>query len=139
MNRIEIQNDVLCRGNEAVEVHGLQVRPVTFATLLALRKLKNPLAAALENGGAMEEDMGALVELLWVQCAPWQLVRRLVSVLEPDGDRAAVDAAIFDFAAALTPEMMRAAVAEFTRQQRGVQAVAAEVLPDDKHKGEGKN
>lgn len=139
MNRIEMQNDVLSRGSDAVEVQGLQVRPVTFATLLALRKLKNPLAGALENGGEIEENMEALVELLWVQCAPWGDVRRMVSALGPDGDRAAIDAAIFDFASGLTPQMMQAAMSEFARQQQGVAAVAAEVMPDDKKGTERKN
>lgn len=139
MKRIEIQDDVLSRGDAVAEVQGLQVRPVTFASLLVLRKLKNPLAAVLENGGALAEDMEALVELLWVQCAPWPQVRRLVSELEPGGDRAAVDAAILDFAVGLTPAVMKDAVGEFARQLRGVNAVAAEVLPDDKRGAERKN
>lgn len=129
--REEIQTEILTGGESPVLPGGLSIRPITFASLLLLRKLKNPLARALENGGAVNADnMEALVELLWVQCAPWDEVRRLVSAYRED--RAVIDAAILDFAVGFTPEAMTRCLQELARHQQQVQSVAAEVLPDGK-------
>ncbi len=131
MTREEIQDDILAAADSPAELSGLQVRPVTFATLLALRKLGNPLAAALEHGGSVSgNNLEAIAEFLWVQCAPWDSVRRLTATYRKGDDRSLLDAAIFDFAPDLTPQQITATMAAITRHGEQVAAVAAEVLPD---------
>ena len=131
MTREEIQDEILAAGSAPQMMAGLQVRPVTFASLLVLRKLGNPLAAALERGGSVSgNDLEAIAEFLWVQCAPWNSVRRLTATYRKGEDRGTLDAAILDFAATLTPQQIAAAVTAITRHGEQVAAVAAEVLPD---------
>lgn len=129
--REEQQTDILIAGDEPSVVGSMQARPITFATLLVLRKLGNPLAQALENGGsATVDNLEALAEFLWVQCAPWQRVRALVSKYARGCDRAEIDAEVLDFAAALTPEEIQRAVDLVAGHAQQVAAVAAEVVPD---------
>lgn len=132
--RDEIQTEILSQGSAPVELGGgMQVRPVTFATLLVLRKLGNPLAAALEGrGGAVAtDDPEALAEFLWVQCAPWAQVKRLTANVRLQG-KEAVDAAVLDWAEMLTPETMQQALGLISGQQEQAAAVAVEVIPDGK-------
>ena len=137
--REEIQTEILAGGEAPVDLGGLTVRPVTFATLLMLRKLGNPLAAALESGVAPgAEDMGAIAEFLWVQCAPWAEVRRVVAGYRA-GDRAAVDAVVLDFAMNLTPAQIQHVVKLIARHGDGLKAVAAEVIPDKDAPSDSKN
>lgn len=131
MTREEIQDDILAASDSPADLGGLQARPITFASLLALRKLGNPLATALERGGSVSgNDLEAIAEFLWVQCAPWNSVRRLTATYRKGEDRGTLDAAILDFAATLTPQQIAAATTAITRHGEQVAAVAAEVLPD---------
>lgn len=125
--RDEIQTDILLEADAPTTTGALNVRPVSFASLLLLRKLGNPLAKALENGGAVgTESLEAIAEFLWVQCAPWDEVRRVAC----GADRARLEAAVLDFAAALTPQQIQVAVAAIANHGKQLAAVAAEVLPD---------
>ncbi len=135
MDRLEIQDEILAAGSAPQMMAGLQVRPVTFASLLVLRKLGNPLAAALETGSSVSvDDLEAVAEFLWVQCAPWDSVRRLTATYRKGEDRSLLDAAILDFAATLTPQQIAAAMAALSRHSEQVSAVAAEVMPDADNK-----
>lgn len=131
MDRLEIQDEILAAGSAPQMMAGLQVRPVTFASLLLLRKLGNPLAVALETGGSVSgDDLEAIAEFLWVQCAPWDSVRRLTATYRKGEDRSLLNASILDFAASLTTEQIHAAMAVLSRHSEQVAAVAAEVMPD---------
>ncbi len=135
MTREEIQDDILAASNSPADLGGLQARPITFASLLVLRKLGNHLAAALERGGSVAgNDLEAVAEFLWVQCAPWDSVRRLTATYRKGEDRSLLDAAILDFAATLTPQQIAAAMAALSRHSEQVSAVAAEVMPDADNK-----
>lgn len=135
MDRLEIQDEILAAGSAPQMMAGLQVRPVTFASLLVLRKLGNPLAAALETGSSVfMDDLEAIAEFLWVQCAPWDSVRRLTATYRKGEDRSLLDATILDFAATLTTEQIVDAMDAVTRHGEQVAAVAAEVLPDADNK-----
>lgn len=123
-----------------VQVGELQVRPVSFASLLMLRKLGNPMATAIESGATFDaSNMEAILEFLWVQCAPWESVRKLCAAMRPGGDRAVLEAQLLDFAATLTPQTVQAALQEITRQQEQVRAAAASVIPDATHRSDSKN
>ena len=129
--REEIQTDILASAEDPAPIAGLTVRPITFASVLMLRKLGNPLAAALESGAAFAvEDLEALAEFLWVQCAPWEGVRTLTATYRHGADRSRIDAAVLEFASTLTPQQLQAAVAAIARHGKQVQAVATEVLQD---------
>jgi hypothetical protein len=131
MTRETLQTDALALGSEPVQCGELAVRPVTFGSLLLLRKLGNPLASAMETGRPVRaENMEAVVEFLWVQCAPLEDVKRIVCGLRLGGDRSELDAALIDFAIGLTPAAVQAALAEITRQQGAIRAAAADVIPD---------
>lgn len=135
MDRLEIQDEILAAGSAPQMMAGLQVRPVTFASLLVLRKLGNPLAVALEHGGSVSgDDLEAIAEFLWVQCAPWDSVRRLTATYRKGEDRSLLNASILDFAASLTTEQIHAAMASLSRHGEQVAAVAAEVMPDADNK-----
>ena len=139
MTRDTLQNDALCTIAQPVQCGSLSVRPVTFGSLLLLRKLGNPLAAAMESGRPVQtQDMESIVEFLWVQCAPWQDVKRIVCSLRPGSDRSELDAALIDFAVGLTPDTVKAALEEFKHQQDAISAAAADVIPDNDRK-KGKN
>lgn len=121
----------MLQGETPSSVAGMQARPITFASLLMLRKLGNPLAAALENGGNTKlDDLEALAEFLWVQCAPWQRVRALVCAYTRGADRSAIDTEVLDFAAALTPAQIQQAVDLVAGHAKQVAAAAAEVMPE---------
>lgn len=129
--REDIQTDILAAADAPALVAGLSVRPISFASVLILRKLGNPLASVLESGASFEvEDLEAVAEFLWVQCAPWQDVRALAASYRHGADRSYIDAAVFDFAAALTPAQLQAAVSAIACHGKQVQAVATEVLTD---------
>lgn len=133
--RENIQDEVLALGESVVD--GLTLRPITFGTLLVLRKLGNPLGTALEGRSVPStEDLEALAEFMWVQAAPWHEVKRLAA----SGDKDAVSAAVLDWAERLTPAQMQAAVASIGRHGTHVAAVATDVIPDKDKSGEsGKN
>lgn len=126
MNRDSIQNDVLLAG-DAGEVlsGGVCVRPVTFGVMLVFRKLGHPFGL-LAGGEELELSDTHLAEALWVLCAPWEQVRRLVRA----GDMEAVADAVLDFAAGISTVQL----AEFTRylagEKEAADAAAAVVLPD---------
>lgn len=133
--REQIQDEVLALGEQ--KHAGLTIRPITFASLLILRRLGNPLGTALEGRAVPStEDLEALAEFLWVQSAPWDEVKMLAAM----GNKKAVDAAVLEWAEKLTPEQMQVAVASIGRHGEQVAAVAAEVIPDNDKNGEsGKN
>ena len=139
-SREEIQTEILAGVDSPENMEGLQVRPITFATLLLLRKLGNSLADTLERGGAFAaDDMEAIAEFLWVQCAPWDTVRRLCASYRKGSDRSLLDATILEFALSLSPAQMSAAVQAIVHHGEGLSAVAAEVIPDKDTPAESKN
>lgn len=132
--RENIQDEVLALGER--QQAGLTIRPITFASLLILRRLGNPLGTALEGRAVPStEDLEALAEFLWVQSAPWDEVKLLASM----GNKKAVDAAVLEWAEKLTPEQMQVAVASIGRHGEQVAAVAAEVIPDKDKESDSKN
>ena len=133
--REDIQTEILATAEDPAPIAGLTVRPISFASVLILRKLGNPLAAALESGASFEvEDLESLAEFLWVQCAPWDTVRTLTASYHRGADRSRIDATVLEFAASLTPQQLQAAVSAIARHGKQVQAVACEVLPSKEDK-----
>lgn len=129
--REEIQTDILMGADAPAAVGVLTVRPVTFASLLVLRKLGNPLARSLERGGAVAADnLEAIAEFLWVQCAPWETVKRMASGYTAGEGRQLLNAAVLEFAAQLTPQQIKDTVQAIAAHGEQLGAVTADVIPD---------
>lgn len=138
--REEIQTEILAEAETPAILQGLTVRPISFASVLILRKLGNPLADALESGASFVADnMEALAEFLWVQCAPWETVRKLCAAYRKGADRSRLDETILEFAASLSPEQLQGAVAAIARHGVQLNAVATEVIPDKDTPADSKN
>lgn len=125
MNRDSIQNDVLLAG-DAGEVlsGGMCVRPVTFGAMLVFRKLGHPFAG-LAAGVELVLTDDHLAQALWVMCAPWEQVRRAVLA-----GAAAVEAAVLDFAAGVSPQQLAEFTAYLAGQKEGIDTATAEVIPE---------
>lgn len=125
---------------EPRRVGAFEVRPVTLATMLALKKLKNPLYLAL-SGGAEVEEAGVeeehLVQFLWVHAAPWEEVRRLV--VNAGAWREKIQEAVLDFSLKVRLQDTQAMVMLLKEELTAAVAAMATPLPEKYDEDSGKN
>lgn len=128
----------LMRGSEPVEVgNGLQLWPVTFGTLVALRKLGNVLVQDFMAGREMEmTDFEAVAEFFWAHTRPWQKVHEAVQASIAEGSKAKIEAEVFELSGLLTMESTKRMMKLLGEMQSEAQAAQVEIIPDDRHKND---
>ncbi len=129
----EITNsDSLLREDEPYNVAGHNVRPVSLASMLVLKKLGNPLYNAImgedrESLDALGTDLEVMTEFVWVHAAPWPDVRRLA--VRADYSREQVAEAILDYISTLPQDAMGDIVRLIIEQANANAAATARALP----------
>ncbi len=131
------QIDIALRGEELQAVGRHMLRPLTFAGMLVLQKLGNPLAN-VGNGEKLSMTDFQAAEAIWVLAAPWDLVRD-VTLSCTSEDKTPAERAVLDFAASISPGELAAMLASLRGSAAEVDAVAAEVLPDTRQTEASKN
>lgn len=135
--RNNTQIDIALQGDTPHTVGRHTVRPVTFAAMLVLQKLGNPMAGIGTGGGLLMSDM-QLAEVIWVLAAPWEQVRDTTLRCTAD-DKSPAERAVLDFAADLSPEELQSMVALLNGYATEADAAAAEVIPDADRPNASKN
>lgn len=135
--RNNTQIDIALQGDTTHTVGRHTVRPVTFAAMLVLQKLGNPMAGIGTGGGLLMSDM-QLAEVIWVLAAPWEQVRDTTLRCTAE-DKSPAERAVLDFAADLSPEELQSMVALLNGYATEADAAAAEVIPDTDHPHSSKN
>lgn len=131
------QIDIALQGDDTHTVGRHTVRPVTFAAMLVLQKLGNPMAGIGTGGGLIMSDM-QLAEVIWVLAAPWEQVRDTALRCTAD-DKSPAERAVLDFAADLSPEELQSMVTLLNGYATAADAAAAEVIPDADRPNASKN
>ena len=131
------QIDIALRGDDPQAIGCHTLRPLTFAGMLLLQKLGNPLAAVGSGAEFVLTDMQA-AEALWVLAAPWAEVRD-TTLRCTATDKTPAERAVLDFAATIAPDELAAMLGSLRGTAAEADAVAAEVLPDDRHTTPSKN
>jgi hypothetical protein len=131
--REEIQTEALLRGSDGVEVApGLKVYPVTFGTLLALRKLKNAMVADfMEGRELLLADFEPMAQFFWVHTRPWSVVQEALAY--EAASPGYIDAQVMEFAGMLSPESIKAMMVKLGQMGKEAKQVQVEVIPDKRH------
>ena len=132
--REEIQMDALLRSSDGVEVaSGLKLYPVTFGTLLALRKLKNAMVADFMEGRELQmADFEAMAQFFWVHTRPWSVVQEALAY--ESASPGYIGAQVLEFAGMLTPGMIKTIMQQLGQMGKEAKQVQVEVIPDARHK-----
>lgn len=132
--REEIQTEALLRGSDGVEVApGLKVYPVTFGTLLALRKLKNAMVADFMEGRELQiEDFEPMAQFFWVHTRPWSVVQEALAY--EAASPGYIEAQVMEFAGSLTPAMVKTIMQQLGQMGKAAKLMQVEVIPDKRHK-----
>ncbi len=129
INREIINTDTLILEDEPTSVGKLQVRSVSLASMLVLKKIASPLYAAMLGGDVTvaPDDLDTIAEFVWVHAAPWADVRRLAARAEYSRD--AVTEAVLDFVSTLPPDALLEMFSHVVNQQERSASAAAKALP----------
>ena len=131
------QINIALRGDAPKTIGRHTLRPLTFADMLVLQKLGHPLAGIGTGAEPLMTDMQA-AEAIWVLAAPWEEVRE-ATLQCTAADKTPAERAVLDFAASISPDELAAMLDALRGTAAEADAVAAEVLPDDRHAEPSKN
>lgn len=124
------------RGGEPVDCgNGLQLWPVSFGTLMALRKLGNAMVQDFMEGRELKmDDFEAMAQFFWAHTRPWQVVHERVRTAMASGSMQGIDAEVFELAGVLTAQNTRRMMKLLGDMQKEARAAQVEVIPDVRHK-----
>ena len=128
--------DAMLRGAEPVECgQGLKLWPVSFGTLMALRKLGNEMVQDFMEGRELRmDDFEAMAQFFWAHTRPWKHVHEAVRKALASDNMEVIEAEVFELAGVLTAENARRMMLLLGRMQKEARAAQVEVLPDKRHK-----
>jgi hypothetical protein len=128
--------DAMVRGGEPVDCgNGLKLWPVSFGTLMALRKLGNAMVQDFMEGRELKmDDFEAMAQFFWAHTRPWDVVHAHVRQAMASGRMQLIDAEVFELAGVLTAENTRRMMKLLGEMQKEARAAQVEVIPDVRHK-----
>ena len=132
--REQTQTDALLRNSNGEQITpGITLYPVTFGTLLALRKLNNPMVADFIEGRELQlADFESMAQFFWVHTRPWSAVTEALSF-----EAAApgyIDSQVLEFAGTLTPELVKNIMLQLGSMSKEAKNAQVEIIPDPRHK-----
>lgn len=132
--REETQTDALLRSSDGVQVApGIKLYPVTFGTLLALRKLKNAMVSDFIEGRELQiADFEPMAQFFWIHTRPWSVVQEALAY--ESASPGYIEAQVMEFAGVLTPAMVKTIMQQLGQMSKEAKNAQVEVIPDARHK-----
>ena len=132
--REETQSDALLRNSDGVQVApGIKLYPVTFGTLLALRKLKNTMVADFIEGRELQmTDFEPMAQFFWVHTRPWAVVQEALAYEAYTPGH--IESQVLEFAGSLTPELVKNIMRHLAQMAKEAKNAQVDVIPDPRHK-----
>ena len=132
--REETQSDALLRNSDGVQVApGIKLYPVTFGTLLALRKLKNTMVADFIEGRELQmTDFEPMAQFFWVHTRPWSVVQEALAF--ESANPGYIEGQVMEFAGSLTPELVKNIMRHLAQMAKEAKNAQVDVIPDPRHK-----